>query len=210
MTNEGEMPERRAFQLSNIGTPVLVGHGDTREEIREVVSDLRMMIDGYDALPAASKNGNAIESLARHCSVFLRKMALGDERNSRLLSDDICKEAGLSLGRIRKVPPERETLAPIDVKLTKSRTHLTLRHPENNDLLGDETFFAEPWHFRIDVEWPLPGMVDWPKPTDSRKLWSLGTGRAVYLSHHPKPESTEGGRGVSVLEWQGGAPALLG
>ena len=25
-----------------------------------------------------------------------------------------------------------------------------------------------------------------------------------------KPESTEGGRGVSVLEWQGGAPALLG
>ena len=120
------------------------------------------MIDGYDALPAASKNGNAIESLARHCSVLLRKMALGDERNSRLLSDDICKEAGLSLGRIRKVPPERETLAPIDVKLTKSRTHLTLRHLENNDLLGDETFFAGPWHFRIDVEWPLPGMVDWP------------------------------------------------
>ena len=25
-----------------------------------------------------------------------------------------------------------------------------------------------------------------------------------------KPESTEGGRCVSVLEWQGGAPALLG
>ena len=26
----------------------------------------------------------------------------------------------------------------------------------------------------------------------------------------PKPESTEGGRGVSVLEWQGGAPVNLG
>ena len=40
-----------------------------------------------------------------------------------------------------------------------------------------------------------------PRPLDSRPRLRGGM---------PKPESTEGGRCVSVLEWQGGAPALLG
>ena len=68
------------------GSPVSVGRRDKAERIRETIIDLQLVIDGCDDLPR-SRIRDAVASLARHCSIFLRKMVLGDERNRRLLDE---------------------------------------------------------------------------------------------------------------------------
>ena len=47
-------------------------------------------------------------------------------------------------------------------------------------------------------------------PPDQSEPHSEGAVAPDVRTPFFKPESTEGGRCVSVLEWQGGAPALLG
>lgn len=58
------------------GSPVSVGHRDRAARIGEAVVDLRLVIDGFVAQPP-SLFSDAVASLARHCSIFLRKMVLG-------------------------------------------------------------------------------------------------------------------------------------
>ena len=85
---------------------------DKPTRILETMIDLRVAIEGCIALQTAYTQGETIKALARACSIFLRKLVLGDrgDRRTRLLSDDICEEANLRFRRIRKVPKDRITL----------------------------------------------------------------------------------------------------
>ena len=90
------------------GSPVHVGQRDRTERIREAMIDLRLVIDGCQAQPP-NRLSDTAASLARHCSIFLRKMVLGDERSPRLLDPEFWQASRLGFNRIKKVPSNWRT-----------------------------------------------------------------------------------------------------
>ena len=59
------------------GSPVIVGRRDKAERIREAIVDLQLVIDGF-AAQQPCEPGDVVASIARHCSMFLRKMVIGN------------------------------------------------------------------------------------------------------------------------------------
>ena len=83
------------------GSPLIVGPRDRSQRIRDTVSDLQVVIDGCTAQPN-NRLGDQAASLARHCSIFLRKLVLDDRNNRRLLDEDFCQTVGLRFDRLRR------------------------------------------------------------------------------------------------------------
>ena len=139
---------------------------DKRTRIMETVIELQVAIEGCVALQSSHSSAPLTTALARASSIFLRKLVLGDRgnRESRLLSDDICEEADFRFSRIRKIPQARRTLTfcPIDVTVSMQITKL--------DEPGAGRFFCIPpsrQQLVFDVDWPLPGLTEWVhQPTE--------------------------------------------
>ena len=87
------------------GSPVVVGNRDKLARIQEAMYDLGLAVDGFIA-KEGEQSSNAFASLARHCSVFLRKMVIGDrdKASTRLLDEETCQNAELRFGRLRRIP----------------------------------------------------------------------------------------------------------
>ena len=158
------------------GSPVHVGRRDRAERIREALVDLRLVIDGCASQPP-DRLGDTAASLARHCSIFLRKMVLGDDRSLSLLDDESWQTVRPGFDKVRKVPRSRRTLTLTPVGVSQGYLQL--------DKLDEETMEPEVTHvipfgprrLSIVVEWPLPGMTDWltqPKPESPWEIRSEG------------------------------------
>ena len=94
MEEHGDLPEVQGIQFPEmVGSPVIIGGAIELRGIREAVSDLRIAIDGLFAQPT-ERHRESIPFLARQCSVFLRKMALGDRW--RVTSRQVCINASSS------------------------------------------------------------------------------------------------------------------
>ena len=61
---------------------------------------------------ARSDRGRRGAALARVCSVFLRKMVIGDRNDpsTRLLDDSVVRTFGIGFDRLRRIPAERRTI----------------------------------------------------------------------------------------------------
>ena len=114
------------------GSPVTVGRRDKEERIREAMIDLQLAIDGCGVQPP-SRFVDLVASLARHCSIFLRKMVLNDDRNQRLLDDDFCRMVGLGFDRIRGISGERRTLTLVPVDIHGGYTKITKKDEETGE-----------------------------------------------------------------------------
>ena len=166
-------PPNRPIQfVPTEGSPVFVGQRDKSERVSEALIDLQLVIDGCDDLPR-SRFRDAVASLARHCSIFLRKMVLDDDRDRRLLDDQFCRDAGIRFDRIRKLSGGRRTLILVPASISGGYVELT----KLNELTGEpEAVYAMsmgPQSLSIDVEWPLTGMADWldqPTPDNAWKM----------------------------------------
>ena len=154
------------------GSPVSVGKRDKAERIREAVIDLQLVIDGCDDLPL-SRFRDAAVSLARHCSIFLRKMVLSDERNQRLLDEEFCRMAGMRFNRIRRIADDRKTLTIVPTNISGGYAKLTKLDEESGE---PEAVYVMPMGLQrlsFAVEWPLTGMAAWlsqPTPVDAWKI----------------------------------------
>lgn len=159
---EGETGPQRPIQFVNTtGSPIAVGQRDRLERIREALIDLRLVIDGCSCQPPDRLIDTAA-SLARHCSIFLRKMVLDDDRSPRLLDDEFRQEVGLGFRRIQNVPSNRRdfNLIPVDVArgcIQVTRVSEDTGQPEE----AAHVIQFGPQRLRIVVEWPLPGMTGW-------------------------------------------------
>ena len=154
------------------GNPVSVGRRDKAERIREAIIDLQLVIDGCDSLPP-SRFHDAVASLARHCSIFLRKLVLGDDRNERLLDDDLCRDAGLRFHRIRRIVGDRRTLTLVPLDILGGYAEMTKLDEVTGELEDVHILPFGAQRLRFVVEWPLTGMADWisqPTPEDAWKL----------------------------------------
>ena len=101
MEDHISLPEVQGLQfIETVGSPVTMGNPTELRAIREGANDLRIAIDGFFVQPIEQYR-ESMPFLARQCSVFLRKMALGDRWSPRLLSVEVCQKLGLKFDRIR-------------------------------------------------------------------------------------------------------------
>ena len=177
--------EREAVSESSIkfvktkGSRVTGRYKKKEERICEAMCDLQLAIDGTRIQLLHSENPDQFRqtsaAFARACSIFLRKMVLGDRDNSktRLLDDEISRSLDLRFGKLRKISPNRRPLEiiPLDgygggIQLTK---------------LDDNTFQPQavynmpiaPLQFKISIEWPLPGVAGWTETPTKDKPWGV-------------------------------------
>lgn len=162
-----------AFELTDMdGIRVMVGHGDRSEVMRKAMVDLKTTIEGCQ-LQAPSRD--TFDALARQCSIFLRKMALGDDRNPPLLNSETCKAAGIQFHKLKPVGSERQRAAVVELTLTSSKFQATLTHPDTGELLGEMSQgFDDPWEFSILADWPLPGITGWLGKPTRETPWKIG------------------------------------
>ena len=180
MTNREDETGQEAFELTAMeGIRIMVGSGDRTEVIRKAMVDLKTTIDGCLGQPASR---DMFDTLARQCSIFLRKMAVGDHRNPPLLDVETCESGRVLFHKLRAVRGERQSIAVIDAEITNSALRLTLTDPETGEMLGEmHNRSDDPWQFRIHTDWPLPGIVEWVGLPTPETPWTISPHGLVDL-----------------------------
>lgn len=167
-----------AIQLVEMkGTPVAGRFRDKAERIAETVSDLELACEGAFSLSqntARSNRGQWIAALARACSVFLRKMVIGDRNDAatRLLDDSVIETFGASFARLRRIPPNRRLMevgisTPGGMVTTRKLDEVT-GSPESTVSLP-----VAPTKLSIAIEWPLPGTASWTATPTGGQSWTI-------------------------------------
>lgn len=173
MNHEDETDSQQPIQFVNTtGSPVTVGQRDQEERIREALYDIRLVIDGCTCQPP-ERHTDTVASLARHCSIFLRKMVLGDDRSPRLLDDDYRKEVGLSFCRIQNVQSDRREINLVPIEVARGCLQITKKNEETGEPEATHDIPFGPQRLKFMVEWPLPGMADWLNQPTTDALWEI-------------------------------------
>ena len=134
--------------------------------------DLQLIIDGCVSQPP-DQLSDTTASLARHCSIFLRKMVLGDHRSPRLLDRDVCQIARLGFNRIRKIPNNRKTLTLVPLDVTQGYFQATKLDERTGE---PEVTHVTPFgrqRLSFVIEWPIPGMTDWLNQPTPETPWAI-------------------------------------
>ena len=153
---------------------MVVGRRDKRERIREAMADLKLAIGGCIAQESdhSGQFGKSIAALARGCSIFLRKMVIEDKR-TRLLDNDMCREAGMGFSRMKKVPEDRRVVSLVPVDVRGGYTEITKLNDETSEPEATYMFPVGPQRLEITIEWPLPGMADWIEQPTTGSPWKI-------------------------------------
>ena len=173
--------------IPSIGSPVIVGQRDQTQRIRDAVTDLQVVIDGC-AVQSRKRLRDTAASLARHCSIFLRKMVLNDSHNQRLLDNDLCQTAGLRFDKIRRISGDRRilTLVPVD----GSGGFMQLSKLNKETLEPEATYGIPigPQRLSFEVQWPLPGMATWSSQPTPEVPWRITPEELFDSQSSPSPD----------------------
>ena len=169
------------------GSPVFVGRRDKAERIREAIVDLQLVIDGF-AAQQPCEPGDEAASLARHCSMFLRKMVVGDDRTPRLLDEEICRTAGLGFDRFRRISGGRRILTLVPVNISGGYGQFTKLDEETGEPEAVHIMPMGPQRLSIAVEWPLPGMADWLSQPTPENTWKIRPEGLFESQPKPSPD----------------------
>ena len=175
----GEVSESPIKFVKTRGSRVTGHYKEKGERIHEAMCDLQLAIDGTRIQLSQSENPNQFRqtsaAFARACSIFLRKMVLGDRDNSktRLLDDEIVQSLDLRFEKLRRISPNRRPLeiTPLDgygggIQLTRL---------DDNTLQPQAVYNMPiaPLQFKISIEWPLPGVAGWTENPTRDKPWQV-------------------------------------
>ena len=174
MADQGQPPDwRKGVKLSGIvGSPVTLGGRDKMERTREAIVDLNLVLEGFIVLADDNLN-DAFASFARHCSIFLRKMIIGDRGTAPLLDEDTCRQLNLVFPRLRKVPGQRHSIAAASSDMIDGMITITKLNEESGESEGTMQIPIGRQKLTITVEWPLPGMVDWLEEPTEDMPWKI-------------------------------------
>ena len=175
---------------------------DKPTRILESMIDLQVAIEGCIALQSTYTQGETIKALARACSIFLRKMVLGDrgERKTRLLSDDVCKEATLRFSRIRKVPKDRRSLT-VSIDFTFAMQMTKMDEPD-----AGKTYISGPSRQQLTftIHWPLLGMAEWVNQPTDENPWVIHSKSLLDVTATPTLDCDAWlGQQLAILNSQG-------
>ena len=159
------------------GTQVAGRHRDKAERIAETVCDLELACEGAFSLTqrtARSDRGRWGAALARACSVFLRKMVIGDWNNpsTRLLDDSVVQTLGIGFNRLRRITAERRA-----IEIRRSIQGGMVKMDKLDEATGRPEATVSlpiaPHDLRIDIEWPLPGAAGWTAAPSKDCPWRI-------------------------------------
>ena len=200
----GTQPPRQPIQFIPMdGSPLIVGPRDRAQRIRDAVSDLQVVIDGCAAQPSNPLDEQAA-SLARHCSIFLRKLVLDDRNNQRLLDEDFCRAVGVRFDRLRRISGERRTLTIVPVSISGGFMQLTKLNDETGQPEAAYGLPVGPQRVTFDIQWPLPGMADWLSQPTPEEPWKLRPEALFDSDSSPSPDcDTWLGQQLVLLDGRG-------
>ena len=183
----GSLPPIEPIKLvPTKGSPVIVGRRDKAQRIREAIVDLQLVIAGC-AAQQPCEPGDVAASLARHCSMFLRKMVVGDDRTPRLLDEEICRTARFGFDRFRRISGDRRILTLVPVNISGGYVEFTKLDEETGEPEAVHIMPAGPQRLSIAVEWPLPGMADWLSQPTPENAWKIRPEGLFESQSSPSP-----------------------
>ena len=162
-------------------TGSLIGgrHKDKQSRITEALSDLQLAIGGFGApAPGQHKRNDmpqVLGALARICSVFLRKLVLGDrgDKQTRLLDDDVISSLELPLQPLRKIPRGRRRIIETGFAMGTGFVEFTNLNDPGPWPAPTQRFPVAPHDLQFNIEWPLPGTTDWTGVPSEKEPWQL-------------------------------------
>ena len=154
------------------------------------MDDLQLVIAGSlaqltpDSQP--TQFSKSIAALARACSIFLRKMVLGDrnEKATRLLDDEVCESMGLRFHRLVKITGERKLMA-FEFGIDRGYVHATKKNEEAREPEYSRRVPVGQQKLSINVEFPLPGMANWVIQPDRQQLGAIRVEELFDLQSEP-------------------------
>lgn len=172
-----ERPSDLLQFVETAGTQVAGRHKDKLERIAETACDLELACQGAFSLAQQSEQsdrGRWVAALARACSMFLRKMVIGDrdDASTRLLDDSVVETLGISFDRVRQIPAERHL---IELRKSVHGGMMKFEKLDDDTLLPEATVSLPiaPHELVISVEWPLPGAAGWTNAPTRECLWTV-------------------------------------
>ena len=168
------------------GTQVAGRHKDRSERIAEAVSDLELVCEGAYSLARRTERADRVRwsaALARACSVFLRKMVIGDRNDpaTRLLDDQILQTFGVGFARLRKIESQRRTLE-IGMSMPGAMVNIIKRNEATGEPEGTASLPIAPHRLTIAIEWPLPGAASWTAPPTNDRPWTIAPEELFQLA----------------------------
>ena len=176
---ETEVEERELVTLiPSKGSPVGGRHKDKKERITEVLTDLHLVIGGLGTEVGQHERRDmpqTLSALARHCSVFLRKLVLGDggDRKTRLLDDTVMDSLNLRLQPLRKIPQKQRRTIRTGLAVGGGFMKLTKLDEPGPGPAPTQCLPVAPHDLEFGIEWPLPGTADWVGVTSPTEPWQI-------------------------------------
>ena len=164
--------------ISSRGSQVTGRHKEKRERIHDALCDLQLAIDGAAAQLARSERFEHLQqsaaALARACSIFLRKMVLGDRnvRATRLLDDDVCRSLELAFSRLRRIPGNRRQFT-IELKIAGGRFRFEKLDEDTLVTQSVQEIAVAPLRLELCIEWPLAGTASWTETPTGDAPWQV-------------------------------------
>ena len=173
---------------------------DKTARITDAMADLKLGIDGLRSQLPSVCDGNqwaqALGPFARSCSVFLRKIVLGDrdKRATRLLDNHVLGSIGLQFDRLRKIPSDERRVIQVGFGLAGGLLEMTRLVDQTRQPQATYRFSAGPQEVKISIEWPLPGAADWTGVPSDEAPWLVCADQLFQTSARS---------GLSCDEWLG-------
>ena len=182
------------------GSRVVGQHKDKKERITEALRDLQLMMAGLGSLGEGAQDmarmAEVTASLARACSVFLRKLVLGHarKREARLLDDEVLDSLNMRLQPLRRIP--RDVRRPVETGFGVDRVGMALTRIDEETGQPAERYEAVggTQGLSIVVEWPLPGMADWVEAPSESQRWLISADQLI---------NTGSDRAMTCGDWLG-------
>ena len=163
------------------GSQVTGRYKEKKERINEAMCDLQLALDGHrvqliqsEQLDQSGLLQQSAAAFARACSMFLRKMVIGDRNqpNTRLLDNAICRSLEIKFDRLRKISLNRVLL---DIGFSIDGGSTQIQKLDETTLLPQSVHNLPiaPIQLNILIEWPLPGAVGWTDQPTQQKPWQI-------------------------------------
>ena len=181
---EGE-PDALVRFVRTKGTQVTGRHKDKPERIAETVADLELACEGAFSLARRTPRGNRQRwsaALARECSVFLRKMVVGDWNDpaTRLLDDSVVRAFGVGFAKLRKIPAQRRILE-VGMSMAGGMVSVRKLNEATGSPEGTVSLPMPAQRLSIAIEWPLPGTASWTETPTGDRPWTIAPGELFQL-----------------------------
>ena len=152
---------------------------DKKERISEALTDLQIAIRGLGTESYGPCDGREMAQMlgafARMCSVFLRKLVLGNRGrgNSRLLDKTVMESLNFDFQPLRRLQMERRRTIETVLGVGGGFMEVTKVDDPGPEPAPTYRFPVAPHDLTIAIEWPLPGTADWVGLPSESKLWTI-------------------------------------